>query len=152
MLRIGDVLAARRGIEAAIASDDFPTADTRRFDLFEALVEAIANDDVDTENGQSPGDLCRAALGGMTHRPAIFADAKTAAELAEASGAEIIPPANITDVPRTAIVVLDDGETFSEADGARLYMVPDEWDTDRVEQALSDGELTGEPIVKAPDA
>lgn len=144
MMLVEQVLEARRSIDAALARDDFPVADTRRFDLFEALIEAIANDDVDTEHGESPAALCNAALGRMGNGSSLFADAETAAELADAAGAEIIPPQNIR--PATAIVVLNDGETFSEAAGAKLYMVPDVWDTERIEQALSDDELPGEPI------
>lgn len=48
------------------------------------------------------------------------------------------------------IVVLDDGETFSGADGARIYEVPEGWGTEEIERALAIGALKPVADVQPP--
>jgi hypothetical protein len=46
----------------------------------------------------------------------------------------------------TQIVVLNDGETFSALQGARIYEVPAGWETEEIEAALAEGlSEPGEP-------
>lgn len=51
------------------------------------------------------------------------------------------PPAG----PETMrIMVLEDGETFSDIEGCRIFDVPAEWDTEEVEDALAEEVRKGE--------
>jgi hypothetical protein len=48
-------------------------------------------------------------------------------------------PAALAPAPETErILVLNDGETFSELNGCRVYEVPAEWETEEVEKALAE--------------
>lgn len=48
-------------------------------------------------------------------------------------------PAPLAPAPETErILVLNDGETFSELNGCRVYEVPAEWGTEKVEEALAE--------------
>lgn len=47
-----------------------------------------------------------------------------------------------TNEPMGHILVLNDGETFSSLNGCTIFAIPDDWDTDRIEQALADEEIS----------
>lgn len=46
----------------------------------------------------------------------------------------------MADVSR--ILVLNDGETFSGVEGCAIFEVPDDWDIDQIENALSEEEIS----------
>jgi hypothetical protein len=67
-----------------------------------------------------------------------WAEIRSAFPASEARPGEEAPaaPAPVAETER--ILVLNDGETFSELDGCRVYEVPADWGTEEIEEALAE--------------
>lgn len=105
-------------------------------------------------------EVCLIALGEEAHRTVcglvqptdkinpseVFAsdgawsEIRSAFPASDARPGEEVPaaPAPAPVVETERILVLNDGETFSELEGCRVYEVPAEWGTEEIEEALAE--------------
>jgi len=67
-----------------------------------------------------------------------WSEIRSAFPASEARPGEEVPAAPAPAAETERILVLSDGETFSELEGCRIYEVPAEWGTEEIEGALAE--------------